>query len=190
MASVRRNAGASNYPGVRSGLRSHQVGDETIVYDVEADRIHLLDSATSDVLKSLQADSAGVPPVFTELDLIAVDELRKAELIDAPFDPSGHLSRRGMLRRAAAIAAGLAVPTIVSLTPTVSQGQSTCDNRLNNGGNHCNNGAMIPCCATDTNGFPLVCKLSNSKCVHPNGYPCSGNADCLSANCVSNVCQP
>jgi len=118
-------------PRVKQGLLRHRLDDQVLVYDSNADQVHLLDSTTAHVLELLDAGNSAdsVAKEFTqklgsdssdELVALSFDELRKARLLDetdGDIEPLADLSRRNFLRKAGiAAAAGIAIPVIVTMT--------------------------------------------------------------------------
>ncbi|HUR00871.1 MAG TPA: hypothetical protein VM166_15585 [Gemmatimonadaceae bacterium] len=177
----------------KSGLLTHELDKQVVVYDPDGDRVHLLDSSTASVLKSLQHSGRAEPAhlfesageVKKEMYAIAVDELSRADLIDSPARLAD-VTRRDMLKRIAVMGGGaLLVPAVISLTPGAVYAQSVCDARVNNGSSMCVSGT--PCCATDSSGALIACKNDNM-CYRITGEPCTNGNQCFSTMCVSNLC--
>ncbi len=117
-------------PSLRQGVLSHRLDDQLVVYDVTADRIHLLDGTTATVYESLQ-QGVGRNAIESKLDAqqtvapgaelldLALDELTKARLIDGDSRQSTQAmeSRRQMLQKLAGVGAALLIPAIVTLAP-------------------------------------------------------------------------
>ena len=124
----------SSTPRVRPGLLRHRLDEQSLVYDPRDDKVHLLDSTTACVLDLLEEGGWGSERMKTEVarrlniqvsdDIIALslDELRKADLLDAsdaPIAPVSDMARRDMLRKIGMVgAAALLVPVITTLTAT------------------------------------------------------------------------
>jgi len=116
----------------QASLIIKEVDDETLVYDLDADKAHCLNSTAAQVWKScdgktpveeiasqLSPDGA---PVNENLVWLALDQLEKFKLLDeAPAKPAmlAGLNRRQMVARLGIAAAAL--PAIVSIvTPQAS----------------------------------------------------------------------
>ena len=59
-------------PTPKAGLLNHNLDSQTLVYDPEADKVHLLDQTSSLVLDFINA--AGVPTFIRPLPLSDVEE--------------------------------------------------------------------------------------------------------------------
>lgn len=121
----------------KESLIVKEVGDETLVYDLETDQAHCLNDTAARVWKSCDGQTSvddissrlsdGVnSPVDENVVWLALDQLEKFKLLShAPAKPA-HLS--GISRRQAVRAFGLAaimLPVVTSLVvPTPSQAQS------------------------------------------------------------------
>jgi len=116
--------------------------EQLVVYDPRDDRVHLLDATTASVLELLEesvSDASRLPSdvarrlgtsATPELVDLAIDELRRADLLDpvqhSPI-PLTEISRREILRKVAAAGmAALLIPAIVTLTPDSAYAQSNC----------------------------------------------------------------
>jgi hypothetical protein len=152
------------------GLLTHELDGQLVAYDSRGDRVHLLDATTGRILnlireKELPVEQIAIEvgartgaPVSRDIVAVAIDELRKADLLAddvAPAVALSEVSRREAVRRiaAAGIAAAL-VPAVVSLTPSVASAQAS------------------PC----------------SQLKVPDGCPCNGNGNCESSHCVAGTC--
>jgi hypothetical protein len=187
----------NSLPRVRAGLLRHPLEDQVLVYDPRDEQVHLLDPATACVLELLEEGGwtaegiayevghrLGVSPDAGFLTL-AVDELRKAKLLDksgAMPEPLVDVTRRDVIRRLALTgAAAVLVPAVATLTATkgYAQGSVTLlpDGTACPGGNStCSSGL---CCAG-------TCASTCSVAV---GQPCpNGNSQCASGICCSGVC--
>ena len=111
----------------QASLIIKEVDDETLVYDVEADRAHCLNTTAAQVWKSCdgktsvkeiatQMSSTDGAPVDESLVWLALDQLEKFKLLDeVPAKPAmlAGLTRRQMVARLGIAAAAL--PAIVSI---------------------------------------------------------------------------
>lgn len=130
---------------VRTDVLTHQLDDQVVVYDPRSDAVHLLDRTTGCVMELLNEGGRTVDELTEELArrigygpspgllLLALDELRRAHLLDETEGPRKPISGSGMFRRAmlkkvaAAGATALIVPLVVSVTPGTANAQaSTC----------------------------------------------------------------
>ena len=126
-------------PIVRKGLHLNRLDEELLVYDGKEDVVHLLNETTACVLELLSdgtltqdgieariAQRTGAAPSETVF-LLAVDELRKANLLEDFEDnaePLSDLTRRALLRKMAMTgAAALLIPAITTLSPRRAYGQ-------------------------------------------------------------------
>ncbi len=107
-------------PRLRADLLFHQLDDEILVFDPKADKVHLLDATTAKVMRELRADAHddGADPTFD----LAIAELENAELLESESRAPG-VSRRDLLKK---VAAGVLVPAIVTLSPSLAYGQGSC----------------------------------------------------------------
>jgi hypothetical protein len=128
---------------VRADVLCHQLEDQVLVYDPQANLIHLLDRTTACAMQLLQEGGRSVEETTEELAArigyvpspgilwLAVEELRKAGLLDesdAPRRVHGGASmfRRHMLKKvASAGVATMLVPLVVTLTPDPAYGQAS-----------------------------------------------------------------
>jgi hypothetical protein len=189
-------------PRIRSGLLTHQLDDQFLIYDRRVDRVHLLDPTTASVLVLLQeggwtaegiaveaAERLGTSPAAGFLPL-AIEELRVADLLDeasiesvAPIDAN----RRDMLRKVAmAGATAMLVPVITTLTATNGYSQGT--------------GTAATCSACTQSSQcqgGLTCGTSGAcgSNLFAAGTTCSASSECCSNNCKKveqefRTCQP
>jgi hypothetical protein len=129
-------------PSVRSGLLCNCLDDQVLVYDPRAERVHLLDPSTACVMELLGESRWTIEGITAEVSrrtnlppnpdllLLAIEELRKADLLDTdegipPELPGAGMLRREMLRKAALGATALIIPAIVSLAPSTAYGQTS-----------------------------------------------------------------
>jgi len=128
---------------VRKDVLCHKLDDQVMVYDPRDNAVHLLDPTTACVMDLLNEGGRTVEEITAEvavrtgfqpspgLLMLALEELRKANLLDEREERRKPLSgevmfRRGMLKKvAAAGAATLLVPMIVTLSPGTAQAQSS-----------------------------------------------------------------
>jgi len=159
----------SSVPRVRPGLLRHDMDDQILVYDPREDKVHLLNPTTACVLDLLQggdwseekmrdevARRMQIEP-SAELVALALDELRKADLLDTSTAPVVRVSdpaRREMLRKLGiAGAAALLIPVITTLTATPAS--AACTGLLPVGSN-CNAGSQ--CCSGKCSCTPQPCQ--------------------------------
>jgi hypothetical protein len=111
----------------RSGTRVREVGGQLAVFDEETDRLHILNPAAAVVWQhcdgqfstdDLALIVAGATSSIPDEDLVraALDELEEAGLLEPRTDAAvERMSRQRMLKGAAAgVAAGAALPTVIS----------------------------------------------------------------------------
>src|SRR5687768_6183196 len=131
-------------PRIRAGLLKHPLDRQVLVYDTVLDRVHLLDPTTACVLELLEEGThtpEGISAqIVARLDVtpnpnflvLAIDELRKADLLDLSNDcgaPIVDAQRRELLKSIAMTgAAALLIPTVASLTATRGYAQGTAPN--------------------------------------------------------------
>lgn len=121
----------------QASLIIKEVDDETLVYDVDADKAHCLNSTAAQVWKSCDgktsveeiASQLSVPDsakVDENLVWLALDQLEKFKLLDeAPAKPAmlAGLTRRQMVARLGI--AAVALPAIVSIVTPHSYAQGS-----------------------------------------------------------------
>ena len=121
----------------QASLIVKEVDDETLVYDLEADKAHCLNRTAAQVWKSCDgktsvqeiASQMSVPdvaPVNENLVWLALDQLEKFKLLDeAPAKPEmlAGLTRRQMVARLGIAAAAL--PAIVSIVSPHASAQTS-----------------------------------------------------------------
>jgi hypothetical protein len=186
-------------PTVRSGLLSHALDGQVLVYDTTGDRVHLLDPTTATVLELLQtgewnysalsaeiARRLGTPSGEQILEL-SINELHEAGLLDETIDKVAALpdvNRRELIRTlAAAGVAAVAIPTIASLTATIAAAQA--GQSFRGTGQACGGAAVCAAALTCCGG---ICQ--DGQC---NGTSCSSNGQCFSGLCCAttgNTCEP
>lgn len=128
---------------VRTNVLCHQLDDQFLVYDPTANVVHLLDPTTACVMELLKEGGRTVEEITDELGrrinygpspgllLLALEELRKAHLLDESEGLRKPISGPGMFRRAmvkkvvAAGAAALLVPLVVSIDPENAYAQAS-----------------------------------------------------------------
>ena len=146
-----------------------ELPDETLVYDLENDKAHCLNStavtvwqhcdgrsSVSEIAQSLAAPGTKADETIVWL---ALDQLKKFNLLDeapqAPVHLAG-LSRRQWVRNIGF--AAIALPAIISIAAPVAEAQ----------------------------GSPCSCVIPNCR---PDGCPCSGNVNCIN-KCNAGICGP
>ena len=121
----------------QASLIVKEVDDETLVYDIEADKAHCLNSTAAQIWKSCDgktsvqeiASQLSVPtgvPADENLVWLALDQLEKFKLLDeAPAKPAmlAGLTRRQMVARLGIAAAAL--PAIVSIVAPHAYAQAS-----------------------------------------------------------------
>lgn len=121
----------------QASLIIKEVDDETLVYDVEADKAHCLNTTAAQVWKSCdgktsvkeiatQMSSTDGSPVDESLVWLALDQLEKFKLLDeVPAKPAmlAGLTRRQMVARLGIAAAAL--PAIVSIVTPHAYAQAS-----------------------------------------------------------------
>lgn len=125
----------ASHPKARAGLMRHELDGQSVVYDPATERVHLLDATTGRVLELLDGtrgrDALAAEltrqlgrPCDHEVVALALDELAKAELLDADAVPAARLpdaARRDLLKKLGVAAAALVIPTVLSVTPAHAQ---------------------------------------------------------------------
>jgi hypothetical protein len=113
----------------REGLNQRPVGDRLVVYDQVRHQLHFLNRTAVLVWRHCDgqralADLAELvareldAPANENLVLLALEQLDEAHLLEESLAPGrsvGGISRRALLHRATALAAGVLLPTITSL---------------------------------------------------------------------------
>ena len=165
----------------KAGLVVKQLADEVLVYDLERDKAHSLNSSAAFVWKKCNGRRtvAEVAEAFSkefkipadqQTVWLALDQLSKFNLLEAKVTrPAGvpHITRRQMMRIGAA--AAFALPVVVSIVaPTAANAQtairpSVCNARLqpNCGGTPCTGGSGGQTCqpfGTLGAGNPCKCQ--------------------------------
>lgn len=152
----------------QSSLIIKEVDDETLVYDLETDKAHCLNSTAARIWKSCdgrtsvaeiasQLGSTDHAPVNEDVVWLALDQLEKFKLLDeAPAKPAllSGLTRRQMVARLGI--AAVALPAIVSIISPHASAQGS-------------PGPIPPgfCCVSPLDCFP------GKKCVdQPPNDPC------------------
>lgn len=132
----------TSLPGVRAGLLCNELDGQMLIYNQHADSIHLLDPTTARVFELLQVGARTKEEVVSKLTDIdgsrsgaalfdlAIEELRKAELLDERVSSAATITGIGrrelLLKLALTGAAAAIVPTIVTLSATRAFGQGSC----------------------------------------------------------------
>lgn len=168
----------NSHPSLRQGVLSHRLDDQLVVYDVAADRIHLLDGTTATVYESLQK-GVGCSAIESKLNAqqtvapgaellaLALDELTKARLIDGDSGESTPAmeSRRQMLQKLAGVGAALLIPAIVTLAPNTLYSQAA-TGFVN--GTACTSSSQCAsrCCASNAVGSCVTHTCSPNTCAN------------------------
>jgi hypothetical protein len=202
-------------PRIRAGLLKHPLEKQVLVYDTITDRVHLLDPTTACVLELLEegghtAEEISVQ-IVARLDLapeagflpLAIEELRKADLLDQSTAMHAPLmDRRELLQKVALTgAAALLIPAVASLTATrgyaqgTAPGQGVCntctsssqciDSQCCNGicMVNCTGNAVGACCNVVTQcAAGLTCCNGFCSAGQPTGAACSGSGAGACAN--------
>lgn len=172
------------------GLIVRKLDDETIVYDLETNQAHCLNSTSTIVWQHCDGQTtvtvmvtilqeAGLGPVAEDAVWQVLSRLGEYDLLEEQVSRPVHgsMSRREWMKRTG-LTAAVALPLITSLAvPSAAMAASTCTGAGGNGcactsGLQCSSG----CCR---NG---ACQPLNGKL--PYGGTCTGNG-----NCCSNICQ-
>jgi PqqD family protein of HPr-rel-A system len=163
----------TSLPQVRTGLLSNQLDDQVLVYDPRADSVHLLDPTTARVMELLADRGRTTDEIVVEIArqvdvpsgkallALAIDELRKADLLDESVSssPQPEVSRRELLRKVAlAGAAAVIAPAIVTLSPSPAYAQGSCL-------------AKKDCCTVNAD-------CCSNKCDPTTGSACPGTLEC------------
>lgn len=116
----------------RDGLIVRDLPDEVLVYDLERHKAHCLNSTAAQVWRHCDGETAADEiafrlarevgePVEEDIVWLALEDLSKLDLLEAPVVRPSGLSRADVVRRGALVASALAVPAVFSLlTPTAS----------------------------------------------------------------------
>ncbi|HVM52625.1 MAG TPA: PqqD family peptide modification chaperone [Acidimicrobiales bacterium] len=165
-----------------AGIATKEVGGEVVVYDLETDKVHLLNPVTSTIWRlasegdgvTTEAATAAVTAAFPDQDapgdltLAALQELRAAGLLlSATGAPSFGLDRRRMLK----IAGGAAVlgPLVTTILAPPAAAHESGTIAL---GEPCDTGHAHACVGG-------VCSGTDSRC---------GNCQSLGTSCASTRC--
>ena len=152
----------------QSSLIVKEVDEETLVYDLETDQAHCLNSTAARVWKSCdgrntveeiaaQLSSPGQPAVNENVVWLALAQLEKFKLLDAaPAKPEflSGLTRRQMVARLGI--AAVALPAIVSIVSPHASAQGS---------------PSVPpggCCVSPNDCFTQICKQEG-----PTDPPCT-----------------
>lgn len=171
-----------------------QVGDETVVYDLESKDIHCLgvlasvvfrhcDGATTASEAARRAEDELGRPVSADEILHALAQLEERKLIGSPslmlHNGNGGMSRRDLVRKSSALAGAavfaapiitsIVAPTAAMATSGIATGCSGCGKNSDCTSNHC----------CQTNGGK---QCSQGCCV-------GANNSCHFCNCTGNTCQ-
>ena len=118
-----------------------EVEGETLVYDLSRDKAYCLNptaslvwsycdgkTSTGEVMSALEQELGS--PADEELVRLALRRLDRAHLLQdrlSPLDTSGRITRREFLRKASiAVAAGILLPTVISIVAPTAAQAATC----------------------------------------------------------------
>jgi hypothetical protein len=164
-------------------LLVEEVGNETVVYDVETKEAHALSPVAAAVfagsdgrrslaeLAAFASDRVGAPVTDDEV-WDALVELERCNLLEPP---TGGISRRGFVRAGVAIAAS--APLVTSLAmPSIASAASCPVNKTCTSDADCAPGTMNPVCDAECNSCRCVMtgQMGFSGCMSNNGN-CQGN---------------
>lgn len=173
----------SRLPQARTdGFLTEQVGDETVVYDLDTKQVHCLGSLAASVfgccdgrtprerIAALAGERLGEQVTEAEVSL-ALEQLEERGLLERPAVLQPGVSRRDLVRRAATVgAAAAAVPlitTIVAPTPaaavTLLPPGAACTQNKDCASNHC--------CQSHKPCNTLTCVACNNACDTKPGVP-------------------
>ena len=160
------------------------VDDEIVVYGLERDDVHLLNSTTAAVWRRCDGQSTidEITAMVGDADIVwaALVELDRAGLLVEHVEPPSRLSRRQLMKRMAI--AAVAVPVVTSIVaPTAAAAASNC---VPNGGN-C--GQSSECCSGFCTGATETCIPAPPPCGN-GGDLCETGGDCCSGQCVNARC--
>ena len=148
-------------------------GPDLLVYDRRSNHIHHLNAAAARIWRACDgrrtctdvARVAGISPADCE---VVIDRLQAASLLDderLSGAPASRTTRRRFLRRAA-VAGGVALPIIISVSaPTAASTSST-----------------------TCGPFEQFCAL-DGKCFNPEADGCCTTADCTGSFCYGGSCR-
>jgi hypothetical protein len=188
---MRSRKTAITFPAARAdGLLIEHVGDETVVFDVDAKEAHCLKGLASVVFASADGKTSaedlaahaektlGTPVTYANLQE-AISQLEACALLDTPLLVRDGLSRRDLVKKAGYVgaAATVASPLITSL---IAPSSALAASSIATG---CAGCGKNPDC------------VSNHCCQSNAGKDCSqgccvgANNSCHFCNCVGNTCQ-
>jgi coenzyme PQQ synthesis protein D (PqqD) len=149
------------FPRARVDCLSREFGDEVLVYDLQRDMGHCLNSTATAAWKLCDGNNSSSQiartlsrqlsaPMHESVVLLALDQLADAHLLVEPVVPAKRLSRRVAIRRIG-IAAAIALPLVTSLVaPTPAHAASCFPN-----GHACATAAQ--CCSGLCGFFSHIC---------------------------------
>lgn len=167
-------------------------GGEVVVYDLDTDRVHLLNAVASSVWRLAKEDvnfvdlsdrvrsEPGLEDTHHDVVLAAVYELQSAGLLVFSSDDAKLVSRRTLLKAAGVAAlAAPALTTILAPTPAAAASPGPC---TMTGATGCND-PLHPCCETG-----VAC--TNNRCCNPEAANCTAANQCCSGECAAGRCAP
>jgi hypothetical protein len=201
---MRSRMGAVPAAARSEGLLIEQVGDETVVYDLESKEAHCLSALAARVFELCDgrlkldgiAEAAGIElgrSVTTDEVVAAVEQLEERRLLDTPFlvMHEGGISRRDAIRRgvfATALVTTIGVPVATAAaTDQIPTGCTGCGKNPDCISGHCcqsNPGKACnqSCCVGANNS----CHVSN--CVVPGtNTPCDPKTSTVTCLCDCTV---
>lgn len=175
----------------KEGLVIQEMPDEVLVYDLETNKAHCLNStaaaiwkscdgqnSVNDISKYMEKTMGGV--VGEDMIWLAIDQLSEKNLLSTEITPKFNGQTRREVIKKVGLAAVVALPIVTSLVaPTAASAGSTCPTGtgctctlgmtcMTAGGCACNSG-------TGTNNCPSQCTGGCSACTVPqNGTSCTG----------------
>ena len=181
-------------PKVRSGLLTHELDGQVLVYDERGDRVHLLDATTGLVLRLLQDGGWTREGMAIEVST-RLNAPSDVSLVDLAFDQLAHsdlleqvesgvilsdVTRREALRRLGMTgAAALLIPAISTLTANPAYAQTGgIEGAACTQNSQC---ASNTCCLT-TNS----CRRTASTCLANGNVGCTASTQCCSCSCHTN----
>jgi hypothetical protein len=124
------------FPRARVDCLSRKFGDEVLVYDLQRDMGHCLNSTAAAAWKLCDGNNSPSQiartlsrqlsaPMHESVVLLALDQLADAHLLVEPVVPAKRLSRRVAIRRIG-IAAAIALPLVTSLVAPTPAHAASC----------------------------------------------------------------
>ena len=178
----------------QNGLVVQEMPDELLVYDLDSNKAHCLNSSAALVWKSCDGTrtatdivrefkSSGAGNVSEDFIWLAIDQLQEKNLLENPVKTRFSGQSRRQVLKTIGFASVVAVPVIASLVapPSVLAGTSCSGCTANTVGDTlCNtrSGTCGPNC--DSNSTCSTCLAAAALCT--------GNAQCCSGTCTGGAC--